>query len=289
MVVGGWWQRGGPAPGLMLLAGLAAGSTAAHAGPLPVPSPKPVRSSTPDTVRPSSGTQGQGASRSTDPEPSGTTGLRPLRTGGSWPLPRPKPDQSAPAAPEPPAEGLDSETIACLARLDRLGVVRTPAAPISDPKGCSVAAPITVTAIGTVAVEPPILTTCPFAEALAGWITEVVIRDARLLLGTEPKAIAAGTSYQCRPRNGIAGAKLSEHGTASALDLSGITFATGPRLDALPPRPGDDSPMARFAASIRAGACRHFTTVLGPGSDATHQDHYHFDVARRRNGFRICQ
>lgn len=284
----GWRRKGMPVAG-MLLAGLVAGTTAASAGPFPIPAPKPIRISTPDPGRPAPAPDTQAASRAGVPQPGAETAMPPTRSAGSWPLPRPKPDRTAVSAPAPLPDGPDADTVACLARLGTLRVVYAPAPPISDPRGCTVPAPITVSAVGSVALEPPILTTCRFAEALAGWITDVVARDARILLGTEPKAIAAGTSYQCRPRNGVAGAKLSEHGTASALDISGITFAAGPRLEAVPPRTGDDSTMARFAASIRAGACRHFTTVLGPGSDATHQDHYHFDVAQRRNGFRICQ
>lgn len=287
MAVGGSWRSSVPASGFLLLAGLAVAT--AQTAPFPVPAPKPVRLPAPDPARTLSAPGPERPNGVAGPQ-SGSGQTSPLpRVSGAWPLPRPKPDPAAPAAaPELPV-GPDPETVACLARLGTLRVVYRPAPPISDPKGCTVPTPITVTAIGSVAVEPPILTTCRFAEALAGWVTEVVVRDARLLLGTEPKSLAAGTSYQCRPRNGVPGAKLSEHGNASALDLGGIDFATGPRLEALPPRPGDDSAMARFAASIRAGACRHFTTVLGPGSDATHQDHYHFDVAQRRNGFRICQ
>ena len=40
---------------------------------------------------------------------------------------------------------------------------------------------------------------------------------------------------------------------------------------------------------MRVSACRHFTTVLGPGSDGYHEDHVHVDLAERRNGFRLCQ
>jgi hypothetical protein len=29
--------------------------------------------------------------------------------------------------------------------------------------------------------------------------------------------------------------------------------------------------------------------VLGPGSDAFHDDHLHLDLAERRGGYRLCQ
>ena len=44
-----------------------------------------------------------------------------------------------------------------------------------------------------------------------------------------------------------------------------------------------------FLEAIRKGACTHFTTVLGPGSDPYHGDHFHVDVLRRKGGYRICQ
>ncbi|WP_026379347.1 extensin-like domain-containing protein [Afifella pfennigii] len=44
-----------------------------------------------------------------------------------------------------------------------------------------------------------------------------------------------------------------------------------------------------FQREIREGACRYFTTVLGPGVNAEHASHFHFDLAARRGDYRICQ
>ena len=46
---------------------------------------------------------------------------------------------------------------------------------------------------------------------------------------------------------------------------------------------------AAFQAEIRAGACERFTTVLGPGADAAHRTHFHFDLRDREGGYRLCQ
>jgi hypothetical protein len=35
-----------------------------------------------------------------------------------------------------------------------------------------------------------------------------------------------------------------------------------------------------FLREVFLGACRHFNTVLGPGSDMFHYDHFHIDLAR---------
>jgi hypothetical protein len=42
---------------------------------------------------------------------------------------------------------------------------------------------------------------------------------------------------------------------------------------------------------MRRAACGWFTTVLGPGADAAHAEHFHFDIARHGNSdfYRICE
>ncbi len=41
--------------------------------------------------------------------------------------------------------------------------------------------------------------------------------------------------------------------------------------------------------SVRGDSCKYFSTVLGPGSDADHALHFHFDLEPRRNGGTFCQ
>jgi hypothetical protein len=43
--------------------------------------------------------------------------------------------------------------------------------------------------------------------------------------------------------------------------------------------------------AFRTAACGYFTTVLGPGANAAHASHFHFDLAMRgKNGdHRICE
>jgi hypothetical protein len=35
---------------------------------------------------------------------------------------------------------------------------------------------------------------------------------------------------------------------------------------------------------MHRAACGTFGTTLGPGSDGMHEDHFHYDTARHRNG-----
>ena len=41
--------------------------------------------------------------------------------------------------------------------------------------------------------------------------------------------------------------------------------------------------------TVRADGCEYFTTVLGPGYNRDHADHFHFDIKARRSGHRACR
>ena len=43
-----------------------------------------------------------------------------------------------------------------------------------------------------------------------------------------------------------------------------------------------------FLHDVHAGACRLFSTVLAPGSNAFHYNHIHVDLARHASGRTIC-
>ncbi len=91
-------------------------------------------------------------------------------------------------------------------------------------------------------------------------------------------------SFECRGRNRVKGAKLSEHGRANALDVRGLKLANGATLSLT------ERGVAReLREKVLATVCARFTTVLGPGSDWYHEDHIHLDLAERRNNFRLCQ
>ena len=82
--------------------------------------------------------------------------------------------------------------------------------------------------------------------------------------------------------------KLSEHAFGNALDLSALVLKDGDTYeirDYGKARPNH----ARLLKHLRDKACGPFKTVLGPGSDADHADHLHFDLAERRNGGTYCK
>jgi hypothetical protein len=42
---------------------------------------------------------------------------------------------------------------------------------------------------------------------------------------------------------------------------------------------------------LRGSACGYFTTVLGPGANEAHKEHFHFDLGQhgKTDNFKICE
>ncbi|MGC2437621.1 MAG: extensin family protein [Pseudolabrys sp.] len=97
-------------------------------------------------------------------------------------------------------------------------------------------------------------------------------------------ALHAYDDFECRGRNRVAGAKLSEHGKGNAVDLRSFVLADGRVLTLT-----DVTVAKDFRDELRDSACHRFTTVLGPGSDSSHESHIHLDLIERRGGYRMCQ
>jgi hypothetical protein len=134
-----------------------------------------------------------------------------------------------------------------------------------------------------VSVNPPATLRCPMASAIADWVrTDIVPLVAQL--GSEPRELDDLGSYECRGFNGVAGAPLSEHGHANALDVGAIRLANGQNIaltDRTVPR--------ALRESVLHTVCARFMTVLGPDSDWYHEEHIHLDLMPRRNNYKICQ
>jgi len=103
-------------------------------------------------------------------------------------------------------------------------------------------------------------------------------------------SISTGTSYQCRRRNGDNSGKMSEHAFGNAIDIAGITLANKKRIEITAVSDLLD-PNYRLLMALRTAACGYFTTVLGPGADAAHASHFHFDLGihGKSSNYRICK
>jgi len=186
----------------------------------------------------------------------------------------------------------EEEENACLAA----GVVRqTPFVRARSALGanfCGAAQPFEMSAAagGSVRFNPPALLRCPMIPQVERWLTAVVEPAARRYLGQSVVEIKVAASYSCRPMNHSHGAKLSEHGRANALDVSGFRLADG-KLVAVKEGWNSQGGERAFLRAVHEGACGDFTTVLGPNYDALHHDHFHLDLARHGRGGlnRICK
>lgn len=204
--------------------------------------------------------------------------------------PAPKPDGKPAGAPSPASDSAASSTpddeTRCRERLKALGVVFEEATPISEPEGCAASHPVTVSKLSAaVALEPPAVLTCAMAEASARFVRDHAAPLAKNEFGAPLVAVEQASSYVCRPRRG--GAKLSEHAFANALDWAALTLADGTRVEVRAHDATKEPRAFKLISRLHKRACGPFATVLGPGADADHADHFHFDLATRRNPF--CQ
>jgi len=221
------------------------------------------------------------------------------------PLPKPRPAEAAPAAkPEAPTAAQEKpgeankpagEPVAPAPRPSacRLALTQAIAIAPSIPDihgrgGCGGEGLVRLEAVvlpdkHQVAVKPAAILRCEMASAVAGWIRTDMTGLAKNL-GSFITDLDNFDSYECRGRNRIVGARLSEHGHANALDVRSLRLANG-RLISLTDRtvPRD------LREAVLHSVCARFSTVLGPGSDWYHEDHIHLDLMDRQNGYRICQ
>lgn len=223
----------------------------------------------------------EGAARMPRPRPQEQASLSPSRT------PEEEPAPPAPAVPPLPAE-TDSEFESCVKRLTALGAVFEKLGPIDTDGACPIARPLKLTSLGSdVAITPDTVLNCATALALAEWMKAVVIPAGLRTLGAKPESVRQDSAYVCRNRYNDPHAKISEHARANAIDIASFGFADRDSVDIGTSKP--DSSEQRFETTIRAGSCRYFTTVLGPGSNAAHATHFHLDLARRKGGYRLCE
>jgi hypothetical protein len=157
-----------------------------------------------------------------------------------------------------------------------------PKSALGGPSYCGTEHPFEMTSAedGRVALKPAALLRCPMIPQVDRWIRTNVTPAAYRHFGMPVTEIKVAGSYSCRPQNNALGAKLSEHGYANALDVSGFVLADGRRITLKKGWRGDPREQA-FLRDVHQGACQHFTTVLGPNHDRLHHDHFHVDLARR--------
>ena len=200
------------------------------------------------------------------------------------PLPRERPEI---ANGESSAAKSDITPSPCQMRLAGVASFK-PAPAIIGPGECTATDVVTLEAVllpdtHRVVFSPPVTLRCPMAEAVAQWIVDDVA-PAIAAPGVSLRSIETLDSFDCRPRNGIAGAPVSEHGRANALDVRAFQLTNNAVVEL-----NSASVAKPLREKLRETACARFNTVLGNGADAYHESHVHIDLMERTNNYKMCQ
>jgi hypothetical protein len=235
----------------------------------------------------------------------GTSRPKPRRAALRIPVPLPKPrpadapaagpDAAAdvkrtPALSDKPAEPIAAapQPSACRRALTEAIAIAPSIPDIHGAGGCGGVDLVRLEAVvlpdkRQVSVKPAAILRCAMASAIADWIrTDIAPLAAGG--GSAISSLDNFDSFECRGRNRIAGAELSEHGRANALDVRALKLASGQSISLT-----DRTVPRELRESVLHSVCARFSTVLGPGSDGYHEDHIHLDLMERHSNYRICQ
>ena len=180
------------------------------------------------------------------------------------------------------------EEEACRKRLKKLDVTYEDIPRIDGGGQCGIAWPVRMTRIDGVELTNAATLNCTMAETFARWVKKELVPSARLRYFSGVRSINIASSYSCRWIKGRVGGTLSEHGKGNAIDVGSIKLDNGRFIDVH--KPGFFAFREKgLLKKTRAEACDYFTTVLGPGYDRDHRDHFHFDLMQRRNGHVACK
>lgn len=194
----------------------------------------------------------------------------------------------------PKSEVLEARA-ACEKMLLGLDMIWRPDEPIGEPGGCGTPAPIAIAEVAQIRIDPPATVNCDFAVALNAWFTQSVQPQARKQVGASVIGVRNASSYACRRRNNAKSGKLSEHARANALDIAAFDFSKRAQVTVAGGSSGllqkiGLSAKGNFMKALRKSACGYFNTVLGPGADRYHGDHFHVDLMKLRPGrFKMCR
>ena len=152
--------------------------------------------------------------------------------------------------------------------------------PMRGPQSTGSIQPATLTPAATLA--------CPLVSALDRWVSEGVQPAALKWFGTQVTTIKQISAYSCRGMVGAGTSHISEHAFGNALDVAGFELADGRKISVQYGWRGSPEEQG-FLHDVQMSACEMFMTVLAPGYNAEHYNHFHVDLMRRASGRRPCR
>ena len=243
---------------------------------VPVPKPRPVV----ETAAPSITLAPAATERTITPR------SRPADEAADQPV--------TPTAPPVPEMAMPQMDNACLTALQQRAEVIRASQPTAKDAACRIPDPVELIATKapyTVDFTDGLKLGCTFAESMVAFVEKVAQPLARHHIGRSLTKLHSGQGFVCRRRNNALTGKLSEHAFGNAMDIIAFEFEGGKRI---PVRAASDMAdnEAAFFTALRKASCGYFTTVLGPGTNAAHATHLHFDLGRtggKKRAYRICQ
>lgn len=202
--------------------------------------------------------------------------------GGGGDRPAPAPIRERPGGPVTLNGPTPRETQQCFADLSREQVRYSPLPDRDFGSGCLVTGAVQLLDIG-VPVSGLKSMKCGLARNFTAWVRFAVAPAAKQILGSALVKVETFGTYSCRGiiGNGATSAlRMSEHGLANAVDVSGFLLADGRRITVERDWRSGDGPTRDFMAAIHNSACRRFATVLSPDYNAAHYNHLHLDMGR---------
>lgn len=258
----------------------------------PPPTPKPLEPNSPEPNPVENGGASSPSRSAEAPKPAEPPTPTPAPPApAAPPVPVLKPAETPAAAtstPEPPADD------GCLAQLKRAGIGFVTAQQASDKPNCHIDTPVemfSVTAAGgSIALPERPLLKCKFALQLSLWLTDAAAPGVAAKEKSRLAKVATGPGYDCRGRNGDTTAKISEHASGNAVDITTFTLEDGTAIQVAS---AIDASAASYPLlrGLRTTACGYFSTVLGPGANAAHATHFHFDMGLhgKSASYKICE
>jgi len=224
------------------------------------------------------------------PSTSKTEGPSAANNGGAPPQEPASTDKNAKALNSttsmPPAEFAQ-----CVSDLSAKKVIFEQVGDLKE-EGCQLSGAIRLVAVPTsfgdvaLAGKPAML--CSFGRQLSTWVRDVAAPMTLVYTGKKLSQIETGSAFSCRARYDKPGAIPSEHAKGDAVDIASLVLTDNHRI----PVKQQDSDIERdLVRALRTTACGYFTTVLGPGSDSAHAEHFHFDtgIHGATANYRICE
>jgi hypothetical protein len=178
----------------------------------------------------------------------------------------------------------------CRAELRRMGVEYQDRPRISSGPSCGIDYPVKLSGLsGNIDVRPAVTLNCQTTLAFAKWVKGELAPSARYRYLTGVKTIVPMGGYSCRRMNNSRQRynPMSEHSRGNAIDVGAVILKNGHEIDVRKKglfsfREGG------LLKAVRSDSCKYFSTVLGPGSNAEHWNHFHFDLRSRKGSRRYC-